>query len=333
MSSSVSGRACRICANTAGNQVHYPREMMFGWQEPFEYLECGHCGCLQIAAIPPDLAKYYPKAGYYSYKPPRQKTYPAWLLRLRHLRTRHYLGERTWIGAALGAVSKAPGHFEWLRRGRLSLDARIADIGCGAGKLLLTLQRDGFRALLGTDPFIEADIDYGNGVRVLKRGIEELEGRFDFLMLHHSFEHMPDPKRALDALRERISDRGTLLIRIPVCDSYARRKYGIHWMAWDAPRHLYLHTVKSMHLAAAASGFEIFEVSYDSSVQQFASSELYLRGVPYVEQSRFHPGRSPEAFSEAEWRDFERRAEALNRRRDGDTACFYLRPAQSPKGS
>ena len=35
------------------------------------------------------------------------------------------------------------------------------------------IQGDGFRSLVGADPFIEADIDYGNGVRILKRGIEE----------------------------------------------------------------------------------------------------------------------------------------------------------------
>lgn len=304
---------------------------MFGWQETFEYLECGYCGCLQIAEVPPDLAKYYPNAGYYSYQPPRQKIYPGWVLRLRHRRTRHYLGERNWLGGVLGAVSKKPGHFQWFRRSRLNLDSRIADIGCGTGKLLLTLQRDGFRALLGADPFVAADIDYGNGVRVLKRGIEALEGPFDFLMLHHSFEHMPDPKRALDALRQRIAPEGTLLIRIPVCDSYARRKYGVFWRAWDPPRHLYLYTVKGFHLLAAAAGFHVFDVTYDSTAEQFALGELGLRGVPYTELERFRPGGGPEAFSEAEWRDFEQRAQELNRKRDGDTACFFLRPVPSRK--
>ena len=306
--------------------------MMFGWGDVFEYLECGHCGCLQIAEIPADLGKYYPKQGYYSYKPPKKKSYPDWVLRLRHRRTGHYLGEPTLLGGLLGALSKRAGHFEWLRHGRLTLDSRIVDVGCGAGKLLLTLQRDGFRSLLGADPFIEADIDYGNGVRILKRSLHELDGEFDFVMLHHSFEHMPDPRGTLAELRRKVSAQSTLLIRIPVCDSFARRKYGVHWMAWDAPRHLYLHTVKSMHLLAAEAGFEIFAVSYDSSVQQFASSELYLRGVPYVEQSRYHPGRSPEAFTQAEWDGFVARAEQLNRERDGDTACFYLRPVDSRKG-
>ena len=174
---------------------------MFGWREVFEYLECGRCGCLQIAEIPADLAKYYPRDDYYSYKPPKQKHYPGWLLRLRHERTRYFLGEFAPLGAVIGVLSKRPEHFDWFRQGRLSLGSRIIDIGCGAGGLLLKLRREGFGSLQGADPFIRADIDYGDGLRIRKCGLEDLEGEFDFVMLHHSFEHMPDPAVALEALR------------------------------------------------------------------------------------------------------------------------------------
>jgi len=297
---------------------------MFGWREEFEYLECGRCGCLQIARIPADLAKYYPRGEYYSYKSPKQKRYPGWVLALRHQRTRHFLGEFSPVGAAVGALSKRPEHFDWLR-GRVSLASRIVDVGCGAGGLLLKLQREGFRSLLGADPFIEADIDYGNGVRILKCGVEELAGEYDFVMLHHSFEHMPDSAAALAALARRVATGGTLLLRIPVADCWAHRHYGLNWMAWDAPRHLYLHTRKSMQLLAAGAGMEITGVVHDSSGQQFSSSELYIRGVPYVEHGKYRPGNSPNSFSQAEWDSFQARAAELNREGEGDTACFYLR--------
>jgi 2-polyprenyl-3-methyl-5-hydroxy-6-metoxy-1,4-benzoquinol methylase len=321
----VTDHSCRICGNTEGNQSHFPKEMMFGWREEFEYLECGRCGCLQIAGIPSNLAKYYPSEGYYSYKPPKKKHYPDWVLRLRHERTRHFLGERTLIGALAAALSKRSEHFDWFRGRRVTLDSRLLDVGCGAGALLLRLQREGFRFLLGADPFIAADIDYGNGVRILKRGVEELDGQFDFVMLHHSFEHMPDPAAVLRTLSRRLAAGGTLLLRIPVSDCFARKKYGLNWMAWDAPRHLYLHSVKSMQLLAAGAGMEIANIVYDSSIQQFSSSELYIRGVPYVEHGRYRPGNSPGAFSQEKWDEFEKQAAELNQRGEGDTACFYLR--------
>ena len=298
---------------------------MFGWREEFEYLECARCGCLQIAEVPADLAKYYPSDGYYSYKPPRQKHYPAWVLKLRHERTRHFLGEFSVAGALIGALSKRPGHFDWFRGRGVGLDSRILDVGCGTGALLLKLQREGFRSLLGADPFIRADIDFGNGVRVLKRGIEQLEGEYDFVMLHHAFEHLPDPAAALGLLARRVATGGTLLLRFPVADSEARRKYGINWVNWDAPRHLFLHTERSMQLLAEGAGLQIADVVYDSSGQQFTSSELYLRGVPYVEHGKYRPGHGPGAFSQAEWDRYQEQAAELNRRREGDSACFFLK--------
>jgi SAM-dependent methyltransferase len=317
--------ACRICGNTEGNSTHFPKEMMFGWREEFEYLECARCGCLQIARIPADLAKYYPSDGYYSYKPPRRKHYPGWLLKLRHERTRYFLGEFSIPGAVLGLLSKRSEHFDWFRQARLSLDSRILDVGCGAGGLLLKLEREGFRSLAGADPFIQADIDYGNGVKILKRGVDELEGQFDFVMLHHSFEHMPDPAAALKDLSHLVAPGATLLLRIPVADSYARRHYGLNWMAWDAPRHLYLHTQKSMKLLAAGAGMNVASVVHDSSGQQFSSSELYIRGVPYVEHGKYRPGGRPDAYSQDQWDGFQAMATELNRKGDGDTACFYLK--------
>ena len=298
---------------------------MFGWREEFEYLECARCGCLQIAQIPPNLEKYYPREGYYSYKPPKQKQHPGWLLALRHERTHYLLGHPSPIGMLLAKLSKPQEHFDWFAGRGLTLDSRLLDVGCGAGGLLLKLQREGFRSLLGADPFIEADIDYGNGVKVLKRGVGELEGQFDFVMLHHSFEHMPNPAAALKQLARLVAPGGTLLLRIPVADSWARQHYGLNWMAWDAPRHLYLHTRKSMALLAEGAGMEIAGVVHDSSGQQFSSSELYIRGVPYIEHGKYRPGNSPAAFSQEAWDDFQARAADLNRKGEGDTACFYLK--------
>ena len=298
---------------------------MFGWREAFEYIECARCGCLQIARIPANLEKYYPREGYYSYRPPKQKQNPNWLLALRHERTRHLLGGYSPIGMLLARLSKPQEHFDWFAGRGLTLDARILDVGCGAGGLLLKLQREGFRSLLGADPFIEADIDYGNGVKVLKRGVGELAGQFDFVMLHHSFEHMPEPAAALKQLARLVAPRGTLLLRIPVADSWARQHYGLNWMAWDAPRHLYLHTRKSMALLAEGAAMQVESVVHDSSGQQFSSSELYIRGVPYVEHGKYRPGNGPGAFSQEAWDEFQARAAELNRKGEGDTACFYLK--------
>lgn len=317
-------RPCDICGNTRGHSLHYPREMMFGTEEVFEYLECGYCGCLQITEIPADLGRHYPADDYYSYSPPKQKKYPGWVLKARQSRTRHSLGKRSLLGGLLSAFTKRESqHFDWFRRAGVDLDSRIVDVGCGAGKLLLQLRRDGFSKLLGADPFIAQEIDYGDGLRIRKASLAELEGPFDLLMLHHSYEHMPDPKGVLQELRRLVADDGMVLVRIPVADSYARRKYGVHWFNWDPPRHLYLHTVRSISVLAEMAGFELAEVVYDSGMLQFGSEGRLRRSC--------RPGNREAVHGRADFTPEEREAvsqfvEQLNLLRDGDTAAFYLRP-------
>jgi len=56
-----------------------------------------------------------------------------------------------------------------LSRVKLNKNSKILDIGCGAGNLLLELRELGFIHLVGIDPYIEKDIEYKNGVKILKR--------------------------------------------------------------------------------------------------------------------------------------------------------------------
>jgi len=318
--------ACQICSNEKQNRFHYPREMMLGLGDEFEYLECGSCGCLQITRVPADLARYYAE-GYYSFEPPKLRSYPNWLLKLRAARTRSRLGNPTPLGWLGAAFSREQEHFDWLRRGKVSLSDAILDIGCGAGKHLLKLEREGFHNLMGVDPFIPQDIRYNNGVTVLKKQLSELDRQFDFVMFNHSFEHMPKPLEILHDVRRILNKTGHLMLRVPVADSYAHRKYGIYWAAWDAPRHLFLHTVRSIAILAEQAGFTLYDIAYDSTRRQFVTSELYQRNVPPQERSLCYPGQSKALFTQNQWKELQEFAEQLNSRRDGDTACFFLRLA------
>ena len=316
--------ACRICGNATGNGTHRARETQFGMDEEFDYLECCRCGCLQLLDVPRDFAPYY--AGeYYSFQPQTKRRQTGWLASLRRARSRHWLGQRSLLGTIVSATRPAPEHFDWFRRAGLGLDARVLDVGCGSGKLLRRLKRDGFRNLAGIDPHLDQDRD-ADGVALRRAQLGEIDGQYDFVMLNHSFEHMTDPLAALGHVRRLLAPGGKILVRIPVAGSYAWRKYGVNWGALDAPRHLFLHTVNSMHRLAAQAHFAIFDVVFDSTYRQFFSSEMVARNLPLKERDRHRGHVERPLMNDQELEYFRRLAAELNRRRDGDTACFYLRP-------
>jgi len=323
---------CQICGNTENNRVHRAREMMLGMRDEFKYLECARCGTLQIAEIP-DLSLYYPK-NYYSLGE-KVETELSQKLKSRiaaRFAADYFNGNRSFVGKYFAE------NRDWIKRNfpvflrqfdlNLNLDSRILDFGCGAGKLLHLLRYFGFRHLTGVDAFIEKDIFYPNGVKIYKRPLEELDSRFDLVMLHHSFEHLPNPLETLREIHRLLQPGKFCLIRIPVVN-FAWEKYAVNWVQLDPPRHLFLFTEKSLRLLAEKAGFVVQQVIYDSESFQFWASEQYLRDIPLTDARSYHGDVSKSIFTAEQIADWEKQAEDLNARNRGDQACFYLRKSVS----
>ncbi len=316
--------ACKVCGNRDGNRSHTAREMMFGYGDEFEYVECGECGCLQIKDIPTNLSKYYPK-DYYSFKKRvgRKGGLSAFL---SHNRTRNYLGDKSLIGMLASRIHKTPDFLTPYKKAGLDVTSDILDVGSGSGRLLLKLEAKGFLKLTGIDPNIEQDISCGRGVKIYKKELSEVNKQFDFIMLNHSFEHMPEPLTVFKELFRVLKADKYALIRIPVASSFAWREYGISWVQLDAPRHLFLHTVKSIRILAKKTGFLVDDVVFDSTEVQFWGSELYLKGIPLAE------GKKINYFSKEDIKSFKAKACELNKNEDGDSAGFYLyKPSEADR--
>ena len=315
---------CRVCRNTVENRLVRAREMMFGWRDEFDYVECGACGCVQIADVPADLQRYYP-AEYVAYREVDGRP-PSVRDRLLASRTAYQLGDRSLLGWMLNRLRPSvPPYVEWSRRAGVRQGDHILDAGCGHGALLLQMRQAGYTRLLGVDPFIESAIDYANGVRIIRGELADLRGEFDLVMMHHAFEHVPDPAGTLREIARLLAPRGTALIRIPVADSHAWRTYGTNWVQLDPPRHLFLHTHKSMEILAAAARLRIRDVVHDSWGIQFWGSEQYLRDIPLRDPSSVDVDPARSMFTAEELRQFTAHAEALNATGEGDMAAFYLR--------
>jgi SAM-dependent methyltransferase len=310
-----------ICGNTEGNVIHVAREMMFGLRETFHYLECGVCGTLSLQDPPSDFAPYYP-SGYYSFKPQSMGLFERLVKQLRYRSARTSKG---FLGQLLVKRYGIPPLLSWTAAANIDTEARILDVGAGAGDILSEFAIAGFKHLLGIDPFIPSDIQLAAGVRIEKKNIADLHQEFDFIMLHHSFEHMSNPLNVLKALQGHLKVRGCMLLRIPLASSYAWRTYGVNWVQLDAPRHLYLFTERSIAILAKQAGLVVEKVVYDSTAFQFWGSQQYKQDLPLRDLRSYQENPKNSIFRKDEITTFEKRAAELNLKDEGDTACFYLR--------
>ena len=315
---------CRVCDNTRDNVRYEAREMMYGLRERFMYFQCGHCQCLQIEEFPAELGKFYP-TDYDGYKPP--KPYKGLFGLLQKLRHQAALGIKQNYALFFEAIYPAR-YYQFFPKSALNQNSKILDVGCGRGSFLYPLYELGITHMQGIDPFIPSNIEYPNGYRIEKKYIHEVTGCWDAILYNHAFEHVPDPLENLLAVERLLTRQGTCILRIPTVSSYAWKHYRTDWFQLDAPRHFYLHSVKSLGILAEQANLKIIDVVYDSTAAQFKYSESYQKDIAMNEM----PPRpfSAGLLKELLWR---RQARKLNRENRGDQAIFFLKKKQESLAS
>jgi len=337
---------CQICGNQSDNKLHKAREMFLGTRDTFTYLQCGSCDTLQITEVP-DLRPYYPKA-YYAFLPDRdpEEAKPAGLKKrfarpigasMRRKAAAYYCDRRERFGEYRHPIGRyiakntkrvVRGFPDYLKDTslclHLNIKSSILDVGSGTGATLFSLGYFGFRNLTGIDPYLESNITYRSGVRLLKAELSTLQGEFDLILANHSLEHVLDPRRALEDLYRLLKRGRYAIIRMPVVAS-AWRTYQTNWVQLDPPRHLFIFTVNGFTGLCEGAGFAVADVTYDSTSFQFWGSEQYARDIPLVDERSYfvHPEKS--IFSAKQLETFGKQAEELNARGEGDQAIFYLR--------
>ena len=268
---------CILCHNTENNKTYSVKELQLALDEFFDYQLCGSCGSMQLQNVPENLAKYYPNEDYYSFKldmPIRKKADTIRKIQAGYL----LFGKHKIVGRLLSIGYRLPEQYEWMKITGAKYNSAILDIGTGNGSLLIKLFQIGFTNLTGIDPFINESHQYGS-VKILKKDIYEVTGQYDVVMMHHSLEHMFQPKQVLEQAGKITRPGGAVLIRIPIMGNYGWQHYGAYWCGIDAPRHIFIPSEKQMRLLAEQAGFTVEKFYYDSSDYLIWSSEQYKKGM------------------------------------------------------
>jgi SAM-dependent methyltransferase len=303
---------CVVCGPGPSRLEYSIDEGMHRTGEHFKYFQCVGCGSMQIAEVPEHLASYYDPKEYYSFSQTDSKSDRKWL---RSTPARIALRANTELFLRTGRGRGV----DFTRQLGFRTSDRILDLGCGAGQLLKRLHLFGFRYLMGADPHLDEEREVVPGVQLVKRSHAEIAGEYDWVMMHHAFEHVPDPRATLQSVRRLLAPGGRMLIRMPIMGQHAWRHYGTNWAQLDAPRHLVIYSVPAVRLLAESERFEIDNLYFDSTEFQFWGSELVAAKKPH--------STGPEGFSAADRRLWALTAERLNRAGDGDQAVIVLRPS------
>lgn len=305
--------SCLACGET--NNFHHftVREFMLGIGDLHQYGECQNCGSIQNLQPPKDLSHYYP-SHYYSLSSKKENAIKTWL---RTQRACYGLDKFNPIGALSAVLLGQPYFIPWLKHSQVNYDSTILDIGCGDGTLLKHLYACGYRNLTGIDPFLDKSTQV-SGIQLLKLNIENLNGSYDLIMLHHSLEHTEQPLSTLKQIARLLSPQGIALVRIPVAGTWAWQTYGEHWVQLDAPRHLLIPSMKGMQYLIHNAGLSLESINFDSDRFQITGSEKNLLDNSFYDDSK-------KLFSVKQLKEFDQKAHRLNAENSGDQACFWLK--------
>lgn len=298
-------KECEICRASEFKAI-VAQERMYGTGDIFKYMKCSSCEALFLTDIPADLGKYYP-SNYYSFGSyNRSNAVVALIKKLRYQ------------AFSRGISFNSPVYYDWLFPLSLIPTSKIADIGCGNGQLLAEMAYSGFQQLDGYDPFVEEAFSSEN-FSIYKKDFFEIDQKYDLVMFHHSFEHLPNPVEVFEKLITILNPEGQVLIRVPVTNAQVWKEEHTYWFQLDAPRHLFIPNTKSMEILGDRFGLELFNTTFDSMESQFWGTALYKKGKPLVGTNL------EEIFSKKELESFSKKAKLYNKQKIGDQACFYFR--------
>jgi SAM-dependent methyltransferase len=107
---------------------------------------------------------------------------------------------------------------------------------------------------LAPDAVTQGRVAQAHG-RPLTEAVQDMEGRFDVITMHHYLEHTTEPEAEIAAARRALAPGGILVIEVPDPESKFGRLMKSYWWQWLQPQHLHLFPASAMAEMLGRNGF------------------------------------------------------------------------------
>jgi SAM-dependent methyltransferase len=252
---------CDLCGTSNTQPYLCVRDRIYGLPGEFNLVQCSQCGLLYINPRPDrsSIGAYYPDLEYHAFH--ASDGIKAKLLdQLR--------------------MNNARSLMAGLPKG-----ARILEIGCGTGDLLLAL-RDLGAEVMGIEPnaaAVKSAREHGLNVEIgMLDDVQLAPAQFDLVLMKYALEHVHSPSETLAAIKKLLKPGGQGVFWVPNAASLDARLFGESWRGLDAPRHLYVFTPDTMRRFMEKIGMQVTAIGYSPVPNDWAGSlEFWLqaRGV------------------------------------------------------
>ncbi len=264
---------CNLCGSNELEFLFEAKDMMHGLKGKFKLYKCRKCG-LVFLNPQPDVSKYYPK-DYYSLK--IKKFNPENII--------YYFYYKYKPTHILLKPLKKLLQFRDLMPIK---NKRILDIGCGYGKFLLVMKKLGVECY-GIEPGkinkkLAEELNITNGELYDAKFPDDF---FDTITMRHSLEHVNDPLKTLKEVKRILKPKGELIIEVPNIDSTLYKKFGKYWIHFDAPRHLFDFSDKTLRMYIKKAGFKIKRIKRFSYPYSLLTSIRYKKGKKGIVANKF----------------------------------------------
>jgi len=222
---------------------HFSLKDYFLTMEDFSLIRCVNCGLLYTQPFPEPghINRYYDSQEYTSHT--------SASLTVKNVLYR--IARRIALSYKLGLIKN------------YSDVGKILDVGAGSGDFLNYCRTKGWIVEgieANTNARITAKEKFGLELHPSTNEYKPSSAKFDVITMWHALEHFPNPQDQIEFNRKHLNDDGLMLIALPDHESWDAFYYREFWAAYDAPRHLFHFTRKSVRLLVEKSGFKIVEL-------------------------------------------------------------------------